>query len=338
MDLMPRVSIIILNWNGWKDTIECLESLFQITYPNYDVIIIDNASNDDSLIKIQDFCKGNYFVRPDFFDYFTESKPVIIFEPNLKDQRNYQEIDNDNLRAKSNKRLYLICNSQNDGFAEGNNIGIRFALKNLQADYILLLNNDTVVNPLFLDELVKVGEMRSEVSMLSPFIYYYSEPNTIWFNKGVIRWSRCSIASHSNVQTDLSYLQSDYLSGCALLIKQEALLQVGLLDSSYFLYFEDVDYSVRMRRAGYEIVTVRESKVYHKVSRTTNRLFKANSVYYTHRNRIWFTLKYCPKGLLCIALINILTRSMCAFCYYETVRAHPCALAVINGLKEGFRW
>jgi GT2 family glycosyltransferase len=152
----------------------------------------------------------------------------------------------------------------------------------------------------------------------------------------VIRWSRYNITSHSNVQKDLSYLQSDFISGCALLIKQEALLQVGLLDSSYFLYFEDVDYSVRVRGAGYEIVTVRESKVYHKVSRTTNRLFKANSVYYTHRNRIWFTLKYCPKKFLCIALINILIRSTCAFCYYETIRAHPCALAVINGLKEGF--
>jgi len=126
MDTMPRVSIIILNWNGWKDTIECLESLFQITYPNYDVIVVDNASDDDSLVKIQDFCKGDCSGRSNFIDYSTEDKPVMIFEPDLKAQRNHQETDHSSSRAKSNKRLYLICNSKNDGFAEGNNIGVRF--------------------------------------------------------------------------------------------------------------------------------------------------------------------------------------------------------------------
>lgn len=276
-------------------------------------------------------------MKSNFFEYSTENKPVIIFEYDLKDLIDLQEPDQSFLDLPSNKKLYLIRNSKNDGFAEGNNIGIRFDLDILQSDYILLLNNDTIVDPFFLDELIKIGETMDNVGVLSSSIYYYSEPEDVWFNRGVIRWFRYNITSHSNIQKDFNYLYCDFVSGCTLFIKRETLLNVGLLNSRYFLYFEDVEFSTRVKRSGYDLVTVRESKVYHKVSRTTNRMFKANSIYYMHRNRIWFTLKYCPKSLLSVALINILLRSICAFCYYETIRAHPCAIAVIRGLKDGFR-
>ena len=335
MNTMPRVSIIVLNWNGWKDTIECLESLFQITYPNYNIIIVDNASSDDSIIKIRNYCKGNQSVSSDFFDHSLVNKPVTLLEYDIEDLIDPHNFDPNYVCLPSNKRLFLIHNSKNDGFAEGNNIGIRFALESLKTDYILLLNNDTVVSPFFLDELIKVGETMNNVGVLSPYIYYYSDPEDIWFNKGTIQWLRSKIASHANVHGDFDYLYCDFISGCALLIKQEVLLEVGLLNSTYFLYFEDVEFSARIKKFGYDLVTVRKSKIYHKVSRTTNRLFKVNSVYYMHRNRIWFTIKYCPKSLLFIALANTFVRAICAFCYYETVRAHPCALAAMRGLRDG---
>ena len=76
----PKVSIIILNWNGWKDTVECLESLYQITYPNYDVIVVDNGSEDESIEKIKRYCKGEIKVESKFFDYLPTNKPIKIIE------------------------------------------------------------------------------------------------------------------------------------------------------------------------------------------------------------------------------------------------------------------
>jgi len=110
----PKVAIIIVNWDGWEDTIECLESLYRIDYPNYEIIIIDNHSQDDSVRRIKDYSEG--------------------------------------------KELTIIENEDNYGFAEGNNIGIRYALKYLKPKYILLLNNDTVVDKDFLKELISAGE------------------------------------------------------------------------------------------------------------------------------------------------------------------------------------
>src|SRR3989344_9330156 len=108
----PKVSIIILNWNGWKDTIECLESLYKITYPNYEVIVVDNGSKDDSVKQIRKVIKKN---------------------------------------------TRLILNKDNSGFAEGNNVAMRQVLKEKKSKYVLLLNNDTVVDKNFLEPLVETG-------------------------------------------------------------------------------------------------------------------------------------------------------------------------------------
>ena len=79
-DKHPRVAVIILNWNGWKDTVECLESLYNINYPNYDVVLVDNASSDDSIQKIEKYCKGNLKVESKFLTFQTGNKPIKIVE------------------------------------------------------------------------------------------------------------------------------------------------------------------------------------------------------------------------------------------------------------------
>src|ERR1700690_2923308 len=139
----PKVSVIILNWNGWKDTIECLESLYQIDYPNYDIILVDNHSEDDSIQKIRDYCEGKIRPKSTFYNYNQENKPIQIFEYTQKEiekdlqtnkSKGYQDLSSD-------KKLILIKNDKNYGFAEGNNVGIRYSLKTLNPQYILLLNN-----------------------------------------------------------------------------------------------------------------------------------------------------------------------------------------------------
>jgi GT2 family glycosyltransferase len=119
--IKPRVSIIILNWNGWRDTIECLESLYRIDYPNYDVIVVDNSSTDDSIEKIKEYCEGKIAVDSKFFKYDPRNKPIEVVECGKDEKPDIPKAQRD--------RLFLIKNDKNYGFAKGNNIGIQYALK-----------------------------------------------------------------------------------------------------------------------------------------------------------------------------------------------------------------
>ena len=126
----PLITIIILNWNGWKDTIECLESLYQINYTNFEVILVDNHSEDGSIQKIREYCKGKLEVKSKFFNYMNKNKPIKLIEFSNQETHNYlHKRDDSNLLSR---KLILLKNDENYGFAEGNNIGIRFALKNLK--------------------------------------------------------------------------------------------------------------------------------------------------------------------------------------------------------------
>jgi len=177
----PSVSIIILNWNGWSDTVECLESIYHLNYSNYQVIVVDNNSSDDSIRKINDYARGNLEVKSNFFKYDPTDKPIEIVQYSGKNTE----------QAKFptyKKQLMIIENKKNYGFAKGNNIGIKYALKNLNPDYILLLNNDTVVDKDFLRILVQEGENNSETGLLGPKMYYYDNPDVIWCIGGKIDW------------------------------------------------------------------------------------------------------------------------------------------------------
>jgi GT2 family glycosyltransferase len=191
----PKVSIVILNWNSGKDTIECLESLYQINYPDYDVIVVDNNSGDNSVRMIRNYAEGEIIVKSNFFDYNSHNKPIQTTtygrQESLKIDRNKEKhlkINKQIINGSTDGKLTIIKNEKNYGFAEGNNIGIRYALKNMQPDYLLLLNNDTVVHQDFLKELVDAGENGEKIGILGPKIYYYQDPQVIWSAGCKISW------------------------------------------------------------------------------------------------------------------------------------------------------
>lgn len=244
--IYPKVSIIILNWNGKEDTIECLESLKQITYSNYEIILVDNGSTDGSVEVLK---------------------------------KQYPEIE-------------IIENSQNLGYAEGNNVGIRKAIEK-NVDYILLLNNDTIVSPEFLEELVKVAEGNSKIGIVGPKICYYSNPNKIWAIGGKINLFTGSIGNYGDGQDENKYKGIkvvDYVSGCALLFKSEVVKKVGLLDKEYFLYFEETDWNCRARKMGYISVINCNTQILHK-SGTSVKKIKDSNYYYFPRNTLLFLEK-----------------------------------------------
>ena len=114
----PKVSIVILNWNGWEDTIECLESLYQITYPDYDVIVVDNGSEDESVEKIKEYAEGNIVVESKFFEYSSGNKPIKIIEYTREEAEAGGGKEEEIADLPSNRKLIIIKNEKNYGFAE----------------------------------------------------------------------------------------------------------------------------------------------------------------------------------------------------------------------------
>jgi GT2 family glycosyltransferase len=277
----PRVSVIILNWNGWEDTIECLESFYQINYPNYDLILVDNDSMDNSISKIIDYCEGNIKPESEFYSYQRENKPVKIFQYT----KELTELESEPISEKyhklpSNQRLILIKNDNNYGFAEGNNIGIRFALKKLQPDYVMLLNNDTVVEPNFLTELVKTGESRNEIAVIGPKTNYYDfngSRDVIWSVGGTIDLSHYPgyheifLDNEHPPIDDNQLMNVEWISGAAMLIKTDN-LPMNLLNADYFFGCEDVDLCIELEDEGYIMVTDLKSVVWHKASVSKNKV------------------------------------------------------------------
>ncbi len=186
----------------------------------------------------------------------------------------------------------IIRNQRNLGYAEGNNVGIRYALGR-GADYVLLLNNDTVVDKDLLRDLVRAIRSDPRAGIVGPKIYDYWEPTKIWFAGAFIDWStgespHLGLGEHDSGQFN-RILEVDRMTGCAMMVKRDVFERVGLFDPKYFLYYEDVDFCVRAAKAGYKSFCVQAAKVWHKESSSS----KANQgsdlhTYYHTRNRLLF--------------------------------------------------
>lgn len=285
--MTTEVTIIILNWNGWETTIECLESLYQIEYPTYNVVLIDNGSDDSSINKIKEFCQGRLKIQSDFFEYSSINKPINIFELNNNELELKNSFSYEFSKLPSNNKLILIKNDKNYGFSEGNNIGIRYSLKNLKSDYILLLNNDTVVDKYFLQELIEVSTINNNIGIMGPTVYFYHSKNQIQSAGATINWKRGnSTLNTKNKRSEFKQFNDvDYVSGCAFFSRTEIFKEIGLLNSNYFAYWEETDFCIRASKRGYKVINVPSSKIWHKVSFSTKKSFY---YYYMTRNMFWF--------------------------------------------------
>lgn len=333
----PRVSIIILNWNGWKDTIECLESLYQITYSNFDVVVIDNDSQDDSIEKIRNYANGQIKIENKFFIYDISNKPIKILEFKSDEALITKKMNFD--KIPQNRKLIVIKNEKNDGFAIGNNLGIQYALKECDPDYILLLNNDTVVSRTFLSKLVDTAEASNEVGIVGPKICYYTDPEKIQtIGVNINFWTGETIAfGHKKIDDDIYFTSdticADYVYGACLLIKVKVIQIIGLLDPIYFLYSEETDWCLRAKKFGYKSVCCLTSKIWHKSQASSSKKLKF-SVYYPIRNRIILLRKYSPKILLIISLNHFIISNFLVITYNNGIhRSH--LRCFVHGVKDG---
>ena len=238
----PMVSIVSVNYDQPEVTCEMLASLEKVTYPNFETLIVDNASPTKS--------------------------PNIIKEK-------YPEIQ-------------LIISKKNLGFAGGNNI----ALKQAKGDYVLLLNNDTEVKPDFLESLVELMESDKKIGIVSSKILYFYEDNVIQYagaspiNLITSRGSHYGYKEIDNGQLD-EVTETAYPHGACMMIRKSVLEELGLLYEGYFLYYEELDFAERVKRAGYKIYFQPNSSILHKESISTGKNSPLKT-YYMNRNRLLF--------------------------------------------------
>lgn len=253
MTHLPLVYIIILNWNGWQDTMACVESCASLSWPNCRVIIVDNDSSDGS----EDVLRQHF------------------------------------------PELEIIQTGENLGFAGGNNAGIRRAFEH-GADYVWLLNNDTVVDSLSLTTMVNAMETVPLAAIAGSMVYYHDTPNKIWFAGGNWEKGRLRLRHRGAYQLDEGQFDEPCelgsVTGCSMLIRAVALRDLGLLEESYFLYWEDTELCARAGMKKYKIIFVPASHVWHKVSSTTQAGSELQYYYHT-RNGLHFLWCHDPMRI-----------------------------------------
>lgn len=262
---MKKIILVTVDFNSEKETHDLLASLSGIDISDFtfEIIVVDNAS------KIP-------------FTLHTSEKK---------------------------KSLHVIRNNTNTGFTGGYNTGISYALSK-QADYVLLLNNDTIVDKNFVHELLHIAESDEKIGLVAPKIYFakghefHRENYTadelgsvLWYAGGGIDWNN-AMSFHRGVdevdtgQYDTTE-ETGFVTGCCMFLKSEVLKNIGVLDNKYFLYFEDADLNIRIKKSGYKIMYAPKSIIWH-ANAASSGVGSLLHDYYISRNRMLFGMKYAP--------------------------------------------
>ena len=236
----------------------------------------------------------------------------------------------------------LIANPENLGFVQGNNQGIAQALAG-GADYVMLLNNDTVVDPGMLSDILAVAESDATIGIVGPTICYFDPPDVIWGAGARVDWrTGDTYRLHANEKDDAAQgvpYEVEFVGGCALCIKRQVIERIGLLDERFFIYYEETDWCIRTKSAGYRCVVAPRGKIWHKVSAAMGE-GTAMTVYYMSRNRLLFLTKHLRGRRRLSAFVRALGRQICLVVRYTILpqyrHLHPQRNARIHALIDFF--
>lgn len=297
-----KVYIIILNWNGWQDTIECLESLQQLDYPNYRTIVLDNGSSNDSIERITAWASGKETVESKFVNYRNDNKKIRIVHYNrsVAEKGGISEVESELSRLHSSNKLVVIDNKENLGFAAGCNIGIRYALSS-GADYVWLLNNDTVVAKESLSKLVNILETADEYHGVTPQIRFYKNPDKIWNCGGRLtlygarRYYYINSLISSVPKSGLKRIS--FITFCATLLRISIFKELGLLTERFFVGEEDFEFSLRMKKHNRKLACLYDSIIYHKVGSSFKTSSSIGYNYINYLSRFINMRRHWPKSI-----------------------------------------
>ncbi len=272
-------AIILINWNGADDTLACLESLLKVN-GEFFVVVVDNASTDDSLERLQQYVSFN----------------------------------NDKIN------VHILSLDNNYGFAVGNNKGVQYAMQ-FAPDSIMLLNNDTEVEPDFLQNLQKFSEKHPEFRALTPRINYYHDKNLIWECGGVIKnggHKKYYADKPGSLLEGVEYFPITFISGCAIYFYPELLdKENNIFTDRFFFGEEDFDFSLRMKRKGVKMACVPVSQIYHKVGRARKKMNgNVGKFYMYYLNRLILLRIHYSK---CIYTFMKYSYMLNAFRYFQSI-------------------
>lgn len=249
--MLVSTAIILLNYNSYHDTSECIESILKTGEDNYKIFIVDNASQDKSIVQLK------------------------------KDYSN-------------NSLIKFLCSDENLGFSGGCNIGVQYALKN-EFDYILLLNNDTLVTEYFIKELILIAESDKKIGIVGGKTLFADDKKSIWDAGGYIsNRSFRGIRRRQESPGINEVREVGFVTCCLALVKKEVFSEIGLLPEAYFFGSEEWEFSLRAKRSGFKLVYTPNCIIYHKVGRS-HVYNSAKMLYNTYRNRILFVKRNFSK-------------------------------------------
>ena len=290
----PLLTVIVLTWNNYGDTAECLHSLRKLNYSPYNVLLVDNGSTDGSIERLR-----------------------LAFP-----------------------EVTILKTGENLGYAGGNNIGIEYALSK-DVDYILLLNNDTIVDPKLAIKLVQASNEIDNLGIFGCVNYYYNNRKKVQFSGGVFNWKTGDIIDLTRHKIDDGQFELvkevDTVAGSCLFLPTPVIKSVGIFDNRYFLTFEDSDLCCRVKKAGYKVYTFMGAGIWHKVSVSGQAQQKGLNIlkYYAVRNRFLFLIRNSPKHFLPLSFTYHISRTVVYIFREIRNRNMPQAKLLLFGLIDG---
>ena len=297
--MSPKVYIILVNYNGYLNTIECLESVLKLNYDGFSVIVVDN-STDDSFKMFYNWTRELVDIQTGFSDLVLPyvNRPVDCVFTHEGEFVNFSE---------SKCSLFFVKAKANNGFAAGNNLALQL-IKDSKYDYVWLLNNDTVVERDSLSELVRTATSSPDkTGMWGSKLLLYYEPDLLqgvggYYNKWVGRVKEIGYREVDKGQWDHASFDFDYVIGASMFVRREYIEDVGAMEEDYFLYYEELDWAIRGKQKGWSQAFSPKCRVYHKMGASIRKEIAARnsklSDFYSARNRIVLTKKYFPFALL----------------------------------------
>jgi len=304
--MTPKVCIVLVNYKTWRDTIECMESILRSDYRNYQIVVVENGSGDESWDQMLRWARGEYqheisTANPLMhLSHPPVHKPLLYFRADAAESASLRLGPLDGIMP-----ILFIKSAANLGFAGGNNVGMRYAL-NSDFDYVWLLNNDTVIESDSIRELVAYSEVKREkgdtVGIVGSKLLVYHQPDRMQgvgaiFNKYSGKSRIIGAQEIDKGQYDEQEIACNYVIGAAMFVSRPFLLDVGLMSEEYFLYNEENDWSARAKLKDWKVGVAVKSKVYHKQGASTGNSPKKSkwqitALHYKYRGKIKLYKKY----------------------------------------------
>lgn len=272
-----NVNVIIVNYNCWEDTIECVESILQSSYSNFTIHIVDNNSSDNSILSIENYLAKN---NQEFI-----SIDSSIFKKNLN----------------VNSKIILIKHDKNDGFSAGNNVVIKKLITDNKEEFVWLINPDTVVEKEVMQDLVKLAKTNQK-AIIGNIINLLNNPTEVLFYGGFK--VKKFIHGVKRVTREEEIDDIDAISGACLFTSVDTFNTIGILPEEYFMYWEETDFCRKAKNNGFNFKINKNSIVYDKVGSSSNSNFLREYLYLL--NGLRFHLKYNKKTFLFIYLSSII--------------------------------